>query len=66
MELSYTSFLQQALEDFASAEEAKVPIITPILFVKCVLHPILYTSKVRAVPLGTLVAHTWCSGYLEG
>lgn len=64
--MEYTSFLQQALEDFASAEEAKVPIITPILFVKCVLHPILYTSKVRAVPLGTLVAHTWCSGYLEG
>lgn len=63
--MEYTSFLQQALEDFA-AEEAKVPIITPILFVKCVLHPILYTSKVRAVPLETFVAHTWCSGTLEG
>lgn len=55
--MEYTCFLQQALEDFASAEEAKVPIITPILFVKCVLHPILYTAKVRAVPLGTFVAH---------
>lgn len=55
--MEYFSFLQQALEDFATAEESKVPIITPILFGKCVLHPILYTAKVQAVPLGTFVAH---------
>lgn len=64
--MEYTSFLQQDLEDFASAEEENVPIITPILFVKCVLYPMLYTLKVRAIRLGTFDAYTWCSGSLEG
>lgn len=55
--MEYTSFLQQALEDFASAEGAKVPIITSILFVKCVLHPILYRPYIQGTGC--------CSGYIR-